>query len=360
MTSVVAQLLFRSGALARPPPMRNRKDSRRATPWDGEADLTSTQTYIQDHHRKHYEDHHKSLKSDDEAKLVNARVPNKCPICGFADFMKYGYNGNGFQVFKCCSCHRKFTVLTNTIFDGHKIPISEWIEFLYNLFSFVSLNAGSWNNKNSYTTSRYWLEKVFMLVKSYQETIKLEGVVVLDETFYPVESSDMIVVYGKKLRGLSTNQICIGVACDSQHVFCIREGNGKPSQKKTYEAFRNHIAKGSVLIHDKENAHKKLIEALVLESKPYDANEIKKLPDSKNPLQRVNRIHFLLKKFLTAHSGFDRDEIEGFIDLFSFTMNPPSDKLEKVGVLFDLGLSCSQILRYRDYFGEKKTGFEVF
>jgi hypothetical protein len=29
-------------------------------------------------------------------------------------------------------------VLTNTIFDNHKLPISEWIEFLYNLFSYVT------------------------------------------------------------------------------------------------------------------------------------------------------------------------------------------------------------------------------
>jgi transposase-like protein len=265
--------------------MKDKKHSRKATPWDEKRNLTPTQVYIQSHHREHYGIHHQSLKADDETKLLNGRNPSECPSCGSKDFMRYGFSGNGIQVYKCRSCNRKFTVLSDTIFDRHRIPISEWIKFLYNLFSFVSLNEESWINKNAYTTSRYWLEKVFMLVGAYQESMMLKDDEVLNETFYPVESSDMVMVNGKKLRGLSVNQICIGVACDSQHVYCIREGNGKPSQKKTYEAFKDPIAAGSTLVHDKENAHKMLVTALSLESKPYKADVIEKLPDSKNPLE---------------------------------------------------------------------------
>jgi transposase-like protein len=334
--------------------------SRRATPWDGKADVTPTQAYIRERHKEHYHNHHKPLKDDDETKLINKRIPSECRLCKSTDFKRYGFNENGIQIYKCRSCGHKFTVLTNTIFDSHKIPISEWIEFLYNLFSFVSLNAGSWNNKNAFTTSKYWLEKVFILVKAYQNSVILKDRVVLDETFYPLQSSELVVVEGKKLRGLSRNQICIGVACDSEHVFCVLEGNGKPSQKKTFEAFKDHIVKNSTLVHDKEQAHKKLVDALDLTSETYAADQIKKLKDADNPLQRVNRIHFFLKRFLSAHTGFKREEIEGFINLFSFVMNPPEDKLEKVGILLDLGLECAQILRFRDVFGRKNEPFEGF
>jgi hypothetical protein len=109
-----------------------------------------------------------------------------------------------------------------------------------------------------------------------------------------------------------------------------------------------------VLIHDKENAHKTLVSGLGLTSMSYDAREIKKLDDRNNPLERVNRIHFLLKRFFMAHSSFKREYIGGFIDLFSFVMNPPSEKLEKVKVLLDLGLTHAQILRFRDDFLEIK------
>jgi transposase-like protein len=255
--------------------------SRRATPWDGRSDLSPTEAYIKESHSKHYEDHHKSLKDDDEGWLLNSRIPESCRYCRSNGFVRYGHNKNGIQVYRCNDCGLRFTVLTGTIFDSHKIPISEWIEFLYNL---VSLSSGSWNNKNAITTSRYWLDKVFILVKAYQDSIVLKGNVILDETFYPMRSSDIITVDGKKLRGLSRNQISIGVACDDEHVFCVLEGNGKPSQKKTYDAFRDHIAKGSLLIHDKEKAHKKLMDELELKSEAYAADRIKKLTDAENPL----------------------------------------------------------------------------
>ena len=53
---------------------------------------------------------------------------------------------------------------------------------------------------------------------------------------------------GENLRGLSRNQICIGVATDRKHTVCFVEGYGRPSQKSSYDTFHNHIAPGSVLI----------------------------------------------------------------------------------------------------------------
>ncbi|MFA6845236.1 MAG: hypothetical protein WCR02_05875 [Sphaerochaetaceae bacterium] len=38
---------------------------------------------------------------------------------------------------------------------------------------------------------------------------------------------------------------------------------------------------------------------------------------------------------------FSRDSIGGFINLFSFIMNPSKEKLEKVGILINLGLERS-------------------
>ncbi len=77
-------------------------------------------------------------------------------------------------------------------------------------------------------------------------------------------------------------------------------------------------------------------------------------------LERVNRIHFYLKRFLFAHSSIDRDSIEGFINLFSFVMNPPKEKLEKVDILINLGLECTQNISYRELFLKKEANLEGF
>ena len=90
------------------------------------------------------------------------------------------------------------------------------------------------------------------------------------------------------------------------------------------------------LIHDKEKTHKKLVEKLGLKSVSYSSSELKGLADSENPLDPVNRIHCLLKMFLNAHSGFCRDEIQDYLNLYSFVINSPSDHLEKVEKIINL------------------------
>lgn len=87
-----------------------------------------------------------------------------------------------------------------------------------NLFRHVSLSADSWNNRNAFTTSRYWLQKVFLTLQGSQDGIVLSGDVWLDETYYSVTSGNTVRHKGgKKLRGISRNQLCIGVATDKKH-----------------------------------------------------------------------------------------------------------------------------------------------
>jgi hypothetical protein len=56
----------------------------------------------------------------------------------------------------------------------------------------------------------------------------LSGKVWLDETYYSVRSED--IAYnndGSKLRGISQNQICIGVATNKHYTVFLSEGTGR-------------------------------------------------------------------------------------------------------------------------------------
>jgi hypothetical protein len=226
------------------------------------------------------------------------------------------------------------------------------MEYCLNLFRYVSINADSWNNKNAFSTSRYWLEKLFMTLEDYQHSIVLSGMVWLDETYYPVIATDIARKEdGSKYRGLSHNQICIGAATDKENAICVVEGTGKTSQRKTYDAFSTHIAAGSILVHDEELAHKKLISVLGLISHTCSSKDLKGLKDSDNPMNPINRVHDSLKKFLNAHSGFNRDNLQGYLNLFTFVRNPPHDPLKKVARLVNLAFENPKSLRYREQFG---------
>lgn len=327
--------------------------SRRVTPWD-KTDMDETQQFLHDRYKEIYESKHKKLSEADEAAMINAYPPRACPYCGSDTYVQNGKDSIGVQRYVCLACGKRFKPTTGTIFDSRKIPISEWIEYCRNIFQYVSINAGSWNNKNAFTTSKYWLEKLFLTLEDYQKDIVLSGEVWLDETYYSVVMRERETNEdGNLLRGLSRNQICIGVATDKEQTICFVEGYGKPSQKKSYNTFIDHIAPGSTLIHDQESTHKKLVKALNLTSVEYPSKSLKGLKDKDNPLDPVNNIHDLLKKFLNAHSGFNRNELSGYLNLFAFVMNPPAEPLEKVEQIIKMAFQNPKSLRYRDVFSKK-------
>ena len=310
--------------------MSRHGNSRKQTPWDGVEEKTPTQEFLQMHYVARYEQRHPTIRETGEASLINSYVPSKCPYCGSENFIRKGVDANGIQRYKCI-CGQTFRPTTGTVFDSRKIPISEWMEYCLNIFRYVSLNADSWNNRNAFSTSKYWLEKLFLTLEGSQDNIVLEGTVWLDETYYSVLMKDRERdANGNLLRGLSRNQICIGVATDKRHTVCLIEGYGKPTQSHSYETFKTHIKPESTVIHDKESVHRKLIDKLSLKSQAYASKDLKGLADSENPLNPVNRIHNLLKMFLNAHSGFNRNELQGYLNLYSFVINPPADHLEKV------------------------------
>lgn len=332
-----------------------RSHSRRKTPWDDLEDPTVLESFIRKKYKDHYNDHHDSLHETDEAALLNSYTPDSCRYCGSTRFRKNGFDRNGLQKYYCKDCSRNFTITTSTIFENHKLPVSEWIEYLLNLFGYSSLNLNSKTNKNSPTTSKYWLKKVFLLLEDYQSDIILKGKAYIDETYYTVIKSDIKTSKdGKKPRGLSSNKICIGIGCDRDQVYLTVEGRAKTSETKTLKAFKDHIGKRSTLIHDEEQSHNILVETLDLKSRSYNSAYLKTLDDKHNPLNRINRYCNLLKKFLNSHPGFDRDELQDYLNLFSFMMNAPYNKLEKVKILLDKALNSSKRITFRQYYSKKE------
>jgi hypothetical protein len=331
--------------------MKRSQKSRRETPWGKESELTPTQAFLKQYYDDYYAARHRAVGDSGESEMVNSYPPVKCPYCGSEKFKKNGRTGSGVQRYMC-ACGKTFLPTTGTIFDDHKISISEWMEYCLNLFRHVSITADSWSNKNTFKTSRYWLQKLFLTLEGVQSDIILSGTVWLDETYYSVRSEDIVRnANGDKLRGVSRNQICIGVATDKRQSIFLVEGTGRPSQKRTLEAFRRHIAQGSTLIHDDESAHKKLVSKLSLDSVVYASKYLKALSDDENPLNPVNRAHAILKKFLDSHSGFGRDDIQGYLDFFAFVTNPPDDMLKKVELVVKLAFQNPKTLRYRNFYG---------
>lgn len=297
-----------------------------------------------------YKYKHKPVLRRAELQVLESFPVGRCRYCGSESFVKNGRTPDGLQKHLCKSCGRVFTVLSGTLFDSHKIPISEWMDFLRNIFSCQSFESTSKNNRNSSNTTRYWFGKVLLVLRGYQDGTILSGQVWLDETYYTVvRSQEERKSDGSEYRGLSRNKYCIGVAVTENMVYCAVEGKrGKPSSETTWDCFKDHIAPGSLLVHDGDASHRKLVRELHLAEEVHTTKETKGLSDDENPLEPVNSAHRFLKYLLRAHSGLNRFYLPDYMNLFAFMENTPSDPNRKIEILIKLIFANPKLLRYRD------------
>lgn len=334
--------------------MKVKKDeSRKRTPWDHFSTKTELQEFIIHKYVSTYDFKHPKISAANEASFVNLVPVKKCLVCSSEKIKKYGFTKNGIQRYYCKDHKGTFTVFTGTIFEDHKVSLSEWIDYLLDIFRYQSFANTSKNNKNAYSTTKYWFKKLMIILEDYQNGIILKGKIYIDELYFVVEKSDIKRKEdGTVYKGLSRNQMCISIAFDGTNKVAIYQGKGKPNQKRMRKALKSHIEPGSHIIHDKEKSHKVLIKELNLTDEKYDSNELKKLDDKDNPLDPINERCRLLRRFLKAHDGFNRNELQGYLDVFCFIMNPPSGMLEKVENVLIRALRCPKILRYRDYYAK--------
>ena len=334
------------------------KDNRWGTsikkmPWDDKKEKSFVEKLISSTMKEWYDAKHR-IASNEEIEFINSITPLACHHCMSKAFIKYGKLENGIIRYKCKECNKTFNNLTNTIFDSHKIPISEWFEYLLHLFEFHSIKSSSRDNKNANSTGKYWLIKIFEVLKNYQKKIVLSGDVVYDETFFNVVKSKKILKDGKGYRW-NGNSICIAVGYDGFRTLILSQNTSKPSSKSTFETMWKHIEPYSKFIHDGDASHIKLIKFLDLKDRFCKGSYAKLLPDDQNPLTPINNIHSFIKKFMRNHEGFSTENIQDWMNLISFILNEPQNRYEKLKLFIKMAISSPKRVKYRDVMGKKTS-----
>lgn len=252
---------------------------------------------------------------------------------------RHGHDAQGIQRYRCNACLCTFTMFTGTIFEGHKLPLSRWIDFLGVVLacedaSIVEiLVANGWHE----STAVYWLGKVLTVLDGVQERILLTGRVQIDEFYVP--------------RGRSQRKLCIGVGSDEagQSVYAY-EGFGKTNGTRTMAAFGSSIAPGSTLVHDREPSHARLVRVLGLKSESHHGKQMAHLSSAEQPLRDVRQQGKALKRFLAAQPRLDEDNVVGYLNLFSIMKNQPDEVREKVNFVIQYALDNPKTLRFRDFY----------
>ena len=76
---------------------------------------------------------------------------------------------------------------------------------------------------------------------------------------------------------------------------------------------------------------------------------------SNNRILKLDKDLNLLETFLNSHSGFDRDDLPGWLDLFHVMMNEPADKMEKAAKVLDRAMRVPNTLSFREFYNIKSS-----
>ena len=200
----------------------------------------------------------------------------------------------------------------------------------------------------SHPTAMLWRQKVFATIDGYQDHLYLSDRVWIDETYI----FDSLLLHNdsfRKKRGLSKNLICIVVAIDiHKNTYAIVCGHGKPSATRIYKALKDHIVKGSTVVHDGEKAHNMLIEKLGLVSEVYKAD-----PKDRNYLENmalINNMCSWLKRYIYRFIGMRMDNLPSCLNWFVylFRVKGAADRWSKMErILRHLVLTDVQYKRKR-------------
>lgn len=135
------------------------------------------------------------------------------------------------------------------------------------------------------------------------------------------------------------------MATDGKQSIFIVTNTSKPSETSTLRTYASHIKEGSTIIHDEEKSHNILVKTLHLQEEKYSSKE---LADKDNPLQPVNQIHGLMKRFMRMHGSYERENMQDWMNLFYIMMNEPKDKYDKVLKFIQLAVYSPKRVKYRD------------
>lgn len=182
----------------------------------------------------------------------------------------------------------------------------------------------------------------------------LKDKVWIDETMMSVVKHDIVTKDGKKLRENSRNKIDVATGVDEHgNILLISENTSKPSLTSTWRSYGSHILSESTLVHDGENSHHILVERLDLKEEVHTTKETKELSDEHNLLEPVNRIHRYVKRYIREHGGYDRDQMQDWLNLIWFILSDPADRYQKVNVFLKLAMNSPIRLKFRDAMSKK-------
>ncbi len=297
----------------------------------------------------------------------NSIIP-PCPVCKLDDYVR-----RANEEYICEKCKKKFTANNNSISSNSNADASTWMKVLMCLLEHRTITETC--DICNISAKNYYLirTKLFYGMELMLKDVKLYGKIEADITFNRINYKGMDLAYEDypddspfdnqnfiprqpRERGgsyshkeLENNKVAIFTAIDEyghsiSKMVCIgttslsaikyavdkdkflKNVPSKDTFKFTTKKIDHTKCKGkeSLFISDKEKALISFAEYIGIESESHvfrrNGKQLK-LSDDMNNIQRVNKLHQKLKKFLRENNYISTKYLPGYLVLFEFIQN---------------------------------------
>lgn len=272
----------------------------------------------------------------------------QCPSCKASDYIlsgAYQAQGEKVQRYKCKACNKVFTLNKQSLVSGSSFSFRDWIKFIDCLYNGYTLEQIARSCDISTRTAHDNRTRLFYALKLLNDKVRLQGNVVIDETYIPVsfkgnhsKQDDFIMPRESYKRGgenhkkgITDNHVCIVCAVDDNGSSIAKvAGTGNTSAAKLKYVLQEHLGNEIICLYsDKSNAIKRLAEVCNYEIKQEKllrkgTKKAAKVEFNRDTfiinryLQIINSYHSRLKKFLNRFSGISTKYLSGYLYLFAW------------------------------------------
>lgn len=257
-----------------------------------------------------------------ESRFANGRV---CPLCGSVHVVRNGHQADGTQRYMCRDCKKSFVATTNSVVSGTRKSLSVWERYICCMMLGLSIRKSAEACGIHRNTAFYWRHKVLDAVRKSSEDMRLEGIVEIDEAFFPVSykgnhknSKSFKMPREPHMRGgqvhkrgLSREQSCVPCAVDRNGLCVSKVSNlGRASTKDIHSVLDGKIDVDSTIVTDKMNSYVRFAH-----SNNIVLVQVKNGRGKKGiyDLQHINSYHSKLKKFMAKFNGVSTKHLDNYL-----------------------------------------------